>query len=159
MRSNVLTRSRLATGLPGAWRHQANEALKPLRKEVRRLTAELETQRGTLQDTAVRAAQGDRSAAQIRPIIKLNEQQREHVARLPVLLDEQHIQAIVTRAIHAAELRWDPFEHLVIDQIFPPMSARISNAIGTSSTWHPRTRPPAHSSAVYHATAVRCGRT
>jgi len=120
MLSNVLKRSRLATRLRSAWRHQADEALKPLRKEVRRLTAELEALRATLQDTAVRAARGDRCAAQIRYIMELNEQQREQLASLPALLDEQHMQAHVTRAIQAAELRREPFEHIVVEQILPP---------------------------------------
>ena len=115
-----MRRSRLTARLRGVWRHEADEALKPLRKEVRRLTAELEAMRTALQRTAVRAARADQCAAQIRCIMELNEQQRERIADLPGLLDEQHIRAHVTRAIDAAELRVEPFEHIIVEQILPP---------------------------------------
>ena len=120
MLSDVLKRTPFVARLRGAWRHEADEALKPLRKEVRRLTGELEAMREVLQHTAVRAARADQCAAQVRCIMELNEQQREQVADLPGLLDEQYIRAHVTQAINAAELRSEPFEHIIVEQILPP---------------------------------------
>ena len=117
---NALRRSRVAARFRGLWRHEADEALKPLRKEVRRLTAELEDMRAALQHAAVRAARADQCAAQIRCIMELNEQQRERIAELPGLLDEQHIRAHVTRAIDAAELRAEPLDHIIVERILPP---------------------------------------
>jgi hypothetical protein len=116
----MLRRSRLAARVRSVWRHDADEALKPLRKDVRRLTAEVDTLRTALQDTAIRAARGDRSAAQIRCIMELNELQREQVVDLPGVLDEQHIRAHVTDAINAAELRSEPFDHIIVEQVLPP---------------------------------------
>ena len=52
--------------------------------------------------------------------MELNEQQRERIADLPDLLNEQHIRAHVTSAINAAELRAEPLEHIVVEQILPP---------------------------------------
>ena len=117
---NALRRSRVAARFRGLWRHEADEALKPLRKEVRRLTAELAATGALLEHTAARAARADQCSAQIRSIMELNEQQREQIADLPRLLDEQHIRAHATKAIAAAELRTEPFEHIIVDQILPP---------------------------------------
>jgi len=41
MLANVLRRTRLVGRLRGFWRQEADEAMKPLRKELRRLTAEV----------------------------------------------------------------------------------------------------------------------
>ena len=120
MLSNLLRRSKLTARLRAVWRHEADEALKPLRKEVRRLTGEVDALRTALQHTAARAASGDRSAAQIRCIMELDAQQREQLASVPTLLDERQIQAHVARAVNAAELRSEPFEHIVVEQILPP---------------------------------------
>ena len=120
MLANVLRRTKLASRLRAVWRHEADEAMKPLRKDLRRLTAEVEELRATLQHTAIRAARGDRSASQLRLILELDEQQRERLATLPALLDERQIQAHVSQAIGAAELRSEPFEHIVVEQLLPP---------------------------------------
>ena len=119
MLTNVLRRSKLASRLRGVWRQEADEAMKPLRKELRRLTAQVEELQATLQQTAVRAARGDRSASQLRLILELDEQHRERLATLPALLDEQQIQAHVSRAIDAARLHSEPFEHIVVEQVLP----------------------------------------
>ena len=119
MLTNVLRRTKLANRLRAVWRQDADEAMKPLRKELRRLTAEVEELRATLQHTAIRAARGDRSASQLRLIMELNEQQREQFAALPALLDERQIQAHVSRAIDAARLHSEPFDHIVVEQVLP----------------------------------------
>ena len=79
MLTNLLRQTKLAARLRGAWRHDADEAMKPLRKELRRLAREIEALQATLQDTAVRAARGDRSSSQLRLMLELNEQQREQL--------------------------------------------------------------------------------
>jgi hypothetical protein len=120
MLSNLLKRTRLAARLRGAWRREADEALKPVRKDVRRLAAEVDELRGTLRHTALRAARGDRASAQIRAVMELNEAQRDRLVDLPALLDQQRLMAHVSRAINTAELHTEPFEHIVVDQILPP---------------------------------------
>ncbi|MSO84271.1 MAG: hypothetical protein EXQ53_13425 [Acidobacteria bacterium] len=119
MFTNLLRRTRLADRLRAVWRHDADEAMKPLRKELRRLTREVEELQATLQDTAARAARGDRTSAQLRLILELNEHQRQPLAALPALLDERQIQEHVSRAIGAAEMRTDPFEHIVVQRLLP----------------------------------------
>jgi hypothetical protein len=119
MLTRLLGRSSLATRLRGAWRHDADEAMKPLRKEIRRLSREVEVLQAELRDTAVRAARGDRYASQLRLCHELNEQQRNQVAALPTLLDESRIGTHVSHAIREAEMRTEPFEHIVVDQILP----------------------------------------
>lgn len=119
MLTSLLKRSKLATRLRGALRHDADEALKPLRKELRRLAGQVETLQAQMQDTAVRAARADRSSSQLRLMMDLNEQQDEQLAALPALLDERQIQAHVCRAVGAAEMRSDPFDHIVVDQALP----------------------------------------
>lgn len=119
MLTDLLRRTKLATRLRGAWRHDADEAMKPLRKELRRLAREVEELRAALQDTAVRAARGDRSSSQLRLVQELDERQRERLAALPALLDERPIQAHLCRAIGEAELRSDPFDHIVVEQVLP----------------------------------------
>jgi len=120
MLRDVLRRSKFASRLRAVWRHEADEALKPLRKEVRRLTGKVDALHTALQHTSARAARGDRSAAQIRCIMELDAQQHEQLASLPTLLDERQIQTHVAQAISAAELRSEPFEHLVAEEILPP---------------------------------------
>lgn len=119
MLTNLLRQTKLAARLRGAWRHDADEAMKPLRKELRRLAREIEALQATLQDTAVRAARGDRSSSQLRLMLELNEQQREQLAALPTLLDERQILAHVRQAIGAAAMRSDPFDHIVVEQVLP----------------------------------------
>jgi hypothetical protein len=120
MLGNLLKGTRLGARIRGALRHDAEEALKPLRKELRRLSRDVEALQAALQDTSLRAARGDRAAAQLRLMLELNDQQRDRVAALSDLLDEACIQAHASRAIAGAELRRDPFEHIVVDGILPP---------------------------------------
>ena len=120
MLSNLLRRSRLAARLRSAWRHEADEALKPVRKDVRRLAAEIEELRATLQQTAIRAARGDRGSAQIRSVMELNEAQQDRLVDVAALLDEPQLRAHISHAISAAELRSEPFEHIVVDPLLPP---------------------------------------
>ena len=117
---NLLRGTKLAARIRGAMRHDAEEAIKPLRKELRRLTRDVEALQATLQEAAMRAARGDRLSAQLRLMLELNAQQRDRIEALPDLLDEGRIRAHVARAIAAAPLQHAPFEHVVVDEILPP---------------------------------------
>src|SRR5262245_42682703 len=120
MLEQLLKRANLITRLRGAWRHDADEALKPVRKELRRLTREVDELRTLLQDTSVRAARGDRNAAQLRMIAELNDQQQRELAALPAVLDTRQVTANVRNAIATATMRADPFHHIVVEQLLPP---------------------------------------
>jgi hypothetical protein len=120
MLGDLLRRTKLGARIRGALRHDAEEAMKPLRKELRKLARDVEALQATLQETAVRAARGDRASAQLRLMLELNEQQRDRLATLPDLLDERRIQAHVARVIAAAPMQVEPFEHIVVDELLPP---------------------------------------
>ena len=120
MLTRLLKQTGLANRLRGAWRHEAEEALQPVRKELRRLVRDVEALRAQLQDVSTRAERGDRLSTQLRLLLELDEQQREQVAALPALLDERQIEAHVRRAIAAADMRSDPFDHIVVEQLLPP---------------------------------------
>ena len=120
MLGNLLRRTRIGDRIRGALRHDAEEAMKPLRKELRRLARDVEGLQAMLQETAVRAARGDRASSQLRLMLELNERQRDRIAALPELLNEAPITAHVKHAIAAAPLQLEPFEHIVVDGILPP---------------------------------------
>ena len=125
MLTTLLRRSKLATRLRSALRRDADEAMKPLRKELRRLAGQVEALQAQLEDTALRVARGDRYSSQVRLVLELNEQQRDLLAAAPALLDERQIRAHVCGAIGAAVLvggnalfvrvvgRSDPLLHLL----------------------------------------------
>jgi hypothetical protein len=80
MLGNLLRRTRIGDRIRGALRHDAEEAMKPLRKELRRLARDVEGLQTMLQETAVRAARGDRASSQLRLMLELNERQRDRIA-------------------------------------------------------------------------------
>ena len=120
MLTRLLKQSNLMARLRAAWRQDAEDVMKPVRKELRRLTHEVEQLQQTLQETSVRAARGDRSASQLRAMAELNEQQRHRLAALPALLDKEHLTAWLNRAVGAATMRVEPFHHIVVEELLPP---------------------------------------
>jgi len=119
MPARLLKQTNLMARLRGAWRHDADEALKPVRKELRRLAHEVEALQTALQEASVRAARGDRNASQLRMIAELNEQQRHRLGSLPALLDKEQLAASIGRAVAAAPMRADPFDHVVVEDVLP----------------------------------------
>jgi hypothetical protein len=120
MLARLLKQTNLLSRLRTAWRHDAEETMKPARKELRRLAREVEQLRALLEETSVRAVRGDRNAAQLRVIAELNEEQRQQLAMLPTVLDKEELAASIDRAIAAATMRSDPFHHVVLEQLLPP---------------------------------------
>jgi hypothetical protein len=119
MLTRFVKQSGLVTRLRAAWRQDVEEVIKPLRKEIRRLGRDLEAVQMVLQETSQRAARGDQNAAQVKLALLLNQQQREEVARLPVLLDAERITVHVQAALAAAPIHTDPYEHIVVEGILP----------------------------------------
>jgi hypothetical protein len=114
-----LKRLPLVERMRGVFRHDVEQALKPLRKEVRRLSGEVDRLEQALHDTAIRAARADRQAAQVKTTLTLDAAQRAEMARLDDVLDYTRIAAHVQRAIDAATMHDDPFPHVVIDGVLP----------------------------------------
>ncbi len=119
MLHQLLRRSGVISWLSALWLPEIDLALKPVRKEVRRLTSEVAELERQLQLAAERAQRADRLAAQLKLTTVLNEQQQRRVAELPRLLDEQRVVAHVREAIAAAPLISDPYEHIVIEHLLP----------------------------------------
>jgi hypothetical protein len=119
MLARILKQTNLVNRLRGAWRHDADEAMKPIRKELRRLARDVEQLQAQLQDTAIRAARGDKSATQLRLVAELNTAQRDRLAALPALLNETVIASHIRAAVADAPLRPEPFPHIVIDRLLP----------------------------------------
>jgi hypothetical protein len=119
MLARLLKQTNLLARLRAAWRHDADEAMKPARKELRRLAHEVEQLRTLLEETSVRAARGDRIAGQLRVIAELNEEQRQRLVSLPALLDREELTASIGRAVAGATMQSDPFHHVVLEQVLP----------------------------------------
>jgi hypothetical protein len=105
--------------LAAAWRHDIDIGTKPFRKELRALTGRIEKLEQLLTDAALRAERGERAAEQVRLTMLLDQQQRGAIAQLPVLLNESRIRAHVERAITAAPLLTEPFDHTIIENLLP----------------------------------------
>lgn len=126
----LLKRTNLAGRVRAAWRHDVDEAMKPVRRELGRLAHRLEQLQTELQDTTARAARSDRCSSQLRLTAELNEQHRELMASLPSMLDERRLAAHIGDAIAAGAMRTDPFEHIVVEGLLPePVYALLLAAI------------------------------
>jgi hypothetical protein len=119
MLRSLLTRSGLAGYLSRIWRPDVEDALKPVRKDVRLLTSQVEALQASLVHTRQLAARADRIAAQVTLAAVLNREQCHTLARASELLDSARVADHVRAAIAAAPLIRDPYEHAVVDQLLP----------------------------------------
>src|SRR5918996_4805881 len=94
--------------LRAALRHDVEQALKPLRKEVRRLSNEVEQLEVALRQTAERAARADRQAAQVKAIL-LSNVAEEAITGVFRRLEEGRVAAHVRHAIATSPMLSDPF--------------------------------------------------
>ena len=95
------------------------EALKLIRRDLRRLTTVVEELEKGQQVALELARRGDRTASQIRLTALLNETQRGELGRMTELLDERRIAEHVRHAIATARLLPDPYEHAVVERVLP----------------------------------------
>ena len=108
------------------WGPDVDAAASALRKDVRRLVQRIDQLEELLRATedhlqAARdlAQQADRASAQVRLVSVLNSRQQREIDRLPALLDADRINAHVRRAVAAAPLLTDPYEHIVVEHVLP----------------------------------------
>ena len=116
---DVLKRLPLIERLRRAVRHDVDQAVKPLRKELRQLSRQVEQLEAALNEAAARAARGDRHASQIKWTLMADAVQQPSIGALDDILDEQRIAAHVRHAIAAAPMMRDPFDHIVVERILP----------------------------------------
>jgi hypothetical protein len=119
MLRSLLTRSGLAGILSRIWRPDVEDALKPVRKDVRLLINQVEELRVSLDHTRQLAARADRMAAQVKLAAVLNREQCHTLGRATALLDSSRIAGHVRAAIAAAPLIVEPYEHVVVEQLLP----------------------------------------
>src|SRR5262245_26838783 len=94
-------------------------AMKLLRKEVRRLTKQVQRLEGAQRSAAELLHRADRTATQLKLVSMLNQRQQTEIARLPALLDEERIAQHTRRAVTAAPLLTDPYEHIIVERVLP----------------------------------------
>src|SRR4030095_9323156 len=95
---NLLKRSRVAARLRAAWRHDVEQDTKPLRHDIVRLQREVERLSALVTDTAERAARADQIAAQAKHVLEANSRDRQRLAQLDAMLNEERIAAHVRDA-------------------------------------------------------------
>ena len=113
-------------GLNRMWRPDLDAATGSLRKDLRRLTRRIEqlehllrATEGHLQGVRELARQANRASAQVRLVSVLNRRQQREIDQLPALLNEERIDQHVRRAVAAAPLLADPYEHIVVERVLP----------------------------------------
>jgi hypothetical protein len=119
MLRSFLTRTGLAAYVGRLWRPDVEDALKPVRKDVRLLLGQVEELQALLAQTRQLAARADRQAAQVKLTAVLNREQCHTVARANELLDATRVARHVRAAIESAPVELEPYEHMVVDQLLP----------------------------------------
>jgi hypothetical protein len=115
----LLTRSGLAGYIGRLWRPDVEDALKPVRKDVRFLLSRVEELEASLADARQRAARADRIAAQVKLAAVLDREQSQTLARMGELLDSTRVARHVRAAIESAAMVLEPYEHIVVDALLP----------------------------------------
>jgi hypothetical protein len=119
MLRSLLTRTGLGDVLGKLWRPDVDDALKPVRKDVRLLLAQVEELQASLAQTRQLAARADREAAQVKLTAVLNREQCHTVVRVTELLDTARIARHVRAAIDSAPIVLEPYEHIVVERLLP----------------------------------------
>ena len=113
------TRIGLAGFVGRLWRPDVEDALKPVRKDVRQLLNQVEALEASLERTERLASRADRTAAQVKLTAVLNREQCHKAARVAELLDSTRVATHVRAAIESTPLVLEPYEHMVVEQLLP----------------------------------------
>lgn len=139
MRRDILARTGALLRLNRLWKPDLDEATKSLRKDLRRVTKRIEHLEHLLQNATELARRADRMSMQVRLVSVLNGRQQQEIERLPVLLDEERIAEHVRRALAAAPLLTDPYEHLIVERVLPDaVYELLIGAIPPAAFFHDR---------------------
>src|SRR5262245_37047511 len=99
---SFLTRTGVADYLGRLWKPDVEEAVKPVRKDVRLLLNQVEELKASLERTERLASSADRTAAQVKLTVVLNREQHHRVARVSELLDATRVGNHVRAAVESA---------------------------------------------------------
>jgi hypothetical protein len=116
---SFLTRTGLADYVGRLWRPDVEDALKPVRKDVRLLLGQVAALEASLERTQQLASRADRAASQVKLAAKLNREQHDKVARVSERLDSTRVANHVRAAIESAPLLLEPYEHMIVDGLLP----------------------------------------
>ena len=95
------------------------KGMRSIQRDVARLLDRVDRLEEAQRASAAVARRADRTSMQVKLVDVLNRAQQPDVARLPALLDERRIAEHARRAIAAAPLLDDPYEHIVVDRLLP----------------------------------------
>lgn len=90
-----------------------------MQRDVARLVDRVARLEEAQRASAAVARRADRTSMQLKFVELLNRTQEQDIAGLPTLLDERRIGEHVRRAIAAATLLTDPYEHIVVERLLP----------------------------------------
>ena len=95
------------------------ELTKLLRKDLHRLTKRIEQLEESQRNATELARRADRASMQVQHVSVLNRRQQQSIEQLPILLNEKRIVDHVRRAVAAAPLLTDPYEHVIVERVLP----------------------------------------
>ena len=95
------------------------DAINSLKLEVRRLGKRLEQLEEAQREATELVRRADRTSMQIKLVSVLNREQQDDLRRASGLLEDIRVAEHVRRAVAAAALQTDPYEHVVVDRVFP----------------------------------------
>ena len=119
MLTSFIKNSALAKRLKAAARHEVEEAVRPLHKELKRLSEDVGRLHAVLQETNSKVAESERYASLLALAARFDDERRDVLARLPQILDEERVLAHVRRAIDVATLHTDPCDYIVVQDLLP----------------------------------------
>lgn len=90
-----------------------------LRRDVRKLAQQVDQLQATLAAMSASVGEVERTAAQTRLILRLNNGQREYLEKLPGVLDATSVSAAIHDAVALAPLHEDPYPHAVVEGLLP----------------------------------------
>jgi len=100
-------------------RDELKAELGRLATEQERMSRVVASLQGSLLEAVAKQERAERRANQFILTSVLNEKQRDHMERLPFVLDPARVSAHVRDAVGRAALIADPFPHMVVDDVVP----------------------------------------
>jgi hypothetical protein len=119
MLARLIKQSSFARRLRAAARQEVEEAVRPLHKELKRLSEDVGRLHTAIDATVARAEASERRAALLEAAARFDDERRDALAALPQVLDEPRVLRHVRGAVAAARLHTDPCDHVVVSGLLP----------------------------------------
>jgi hypothetical protein len=102
-----------------AFKNSAEGDVPALQRDVRALARQVEQLQATLQTMSESIGEVERTATQTRLILRLNNGQRDHLEKLPKVLDAEGVSRAIHDAVARTPLHDDPYPHAVVEGLLP----------------------------------------